>query len=72
VVKIAILFADKASLEGVTLRFLEAERGEPPDAIGDTSSISAVAVRVGVDGVVISDLLAKGKSELRGRGRGQG
>lgn len=51
-----MLFGNDASLDGVTLRLLEDERGRPLDITGDTSSISAVAEGVGVDGVAMSDL----------------
>jgi hypothetical protein len=70
-VTIASLFANDASLDGVTRRFLEDERGGPLDIIGDTSSISAADERVGVDGVAMSDLPAKEKSELK-RGENSG
>lgn len=62
----ASLFSNDASLDGVTRRFLDDERGGPLENIGDTSIISAVAGRTGVDGVAILDFMDDENPEFGG------
>jgi len=62
----AILLGDKASLEGVTLRFLEGDRGELLAAI--LSTMTSVAERVGVDGAdILGQRIIRAQKEFRRR-----